>query len=106
MIKNNHYAWIRERSFQNKISAEKLKATVAQSMIFLDSDYCVKFPDLFLLDSRYLYITSENKLKSINPLVSECLHDIYQTTSEIEKFLNQKDLDCSAAMFEWLLITA
>ena len=72
----------------SQIKSERAQK-VKEIMMFLDLD--IPFNDLFamdLLDARYVFVSENNFIKSINPLISSMLRKHYWTSNMIEHFLN------------------
>ena len=99
--RNRHQLWSRKNQNISDFNLEALQELMAH----VDRDYPFPNFDEILLDKRYIYISKDDRLHSINPLISKMFLERYWKANDIEKFLNNRGKMLNHALFgelfEW-----
>jgi hypothetical protein len=94
-----HKSWFKEICPSNdELKIDALTKKIQEKIIFLNYDEKADIEDDSFLDKRYLYLLND-RLKSINPLITKMFQNHYGMVSVIEKFLNEKGTDLTPGLF-------
>ena len=96
---SKHKTWVIQNQYLKEIAGQKEK--LQEMMMNLDLNQSYEF-ERDLLDTRYVFKTEDNCLKSINPIISKMLRRMYWNTNDIEKFLNNHGHLISGSAFGFI----
>ena len=93
--RDRHDLWLSENQNKLGFNLESLQ----EMMAYVDRNYpCPDFNKI-LLDKRFIYISKDDRLHSINSLISKMFLERYWKANDIETFLNNRGKTLDHAMF-------